>query len=246
MKKRKENLRSFWKSSEMDKLTVAIHQPNYLPWMGFFYKLAKADIFVFLDEVQYPRGSSFANRNRIKTSNGVNYLTIPVSIPSGRKGKITYNEVAFANSKWKTKNLKMIRFNYTKTPYFSEIFPLYQSILEQDLSFTDLNIALIKGFADYLAIDTKTVKLSEILPVFGKKTQLIIDICKVLDAEIYLSGTGGGKDYNDEKLLNDNNIVLKYSDFDHPSYPQLWGEFKSHLSIIDLLFNCGQASKDFI
>ncbi|NOX90296.1 MAG: WbqC family protein, partial [Calditrichaeota bacterium] len=85
---------------------MAMHQPNYIPWLGYFYKIAKADIFVYLDIVQFPRGKSFAARNRIKTPNGATYLTIPVSLPKGKEGKVLYTEVRFADEQWKKKHLK--------------------------------------------------------------------------------------------------------------------------------------------
>lgn len=225
---------------------VAIHQPNYIPYLGYFYKMAKCDIFVFLDEVQYPRGHSFASRNRIKTPNCVIFITIPVRIPEGFKGKVKYNQVKFAHQKWKKKHLKTLEMNYKRARYFDEIFDIYKTQVIKVSNFVDLNINLIKAFANYLEIDTKTIRLSEILTDFGQKTQLIIDICKKLNCNQYLSGTGGGKDYNDVKMLNDNGIELIYSDFVHPQYPQLWGKFQPNLSIIDLLFNCGIESKKIL
>ncbi|MFC1887721.1 WbqC family protein [Candidatus Cloacimonadota bacterium] len=227
-------------------LTIAIHQPDYIPWMGYFYKLAMVDKFVFLDAVQYPRGRRFANRNRIKTSNGVKYLTIPVSIPPGRDGKITYNEIQFADSNWKLKHLRTLKMNYSRSPYFNEIYSMVESVLNMDISFTEQNILLINSIADYLQIKTPVFRLSELLNNFGKKNYLIIDICKKLNADVYFSGTGGGREYNNEELLNQNNIQLKYSDFNHPVYPQLWGEFIPRLSILDLLFNCGPESRTYL
>ena len=222
---------------------VSIHQPNYIPWIGYFYKIFKSDYFVILDVVQYPRGKSFAARNKIKTSNGVTFLTIPVSIPKGEEGKVKYTNVKFADIKWKRKHLKTIEMNYKKTKYFDDIFPLFKNIVEPVENFTEMNIELIKMVNQYLNIDTIIVKLSKLLDEFGQKTQLIIDICKKLDVNVYLSGTGGGKDYNKEDLLNKNEIKLEYSDFQNPTYSQLWGGFESHLSIIDLLFNEGKRSK---
>lgn len=232
--------------SKTDQKIIAIHQPNYIPWLGYFYKMAKCDIFVYLDTVQFPRGQSFAARNRIKTHNGTTWLTIPTSIPSGQKGKATYREVSIAGNKWKRKHLKTIEMNYKKAPYFEEIFEIYKKRIEEDLSLTDLNIQLIEGFADYLKITSKRILLSELLGHFGEKTQLIVDICKALHGNTYLSGTGGGKDYNDESLLNDQGIALQYSTFKHPEYPQLWDGFEHHLSIIDLLMNCGPQSREIL
>jgi hypothetical protein len=224
----------------------AIHQPNYLPWLGYFYKIAKSDIFVFLDIVQYPRGQSFAARNRIKTPNGSSFLTIPISIPHGFSGMVGYHQVKFANDKWKKKHLKTIEFCYKKSKFFTEIFSLLLTEIDRHQSLVDLNIGLIDAICDYLKIKTKCIRLSEILTDVRQKTELIIDIGKAVDGNIYLSGQGGGHDYNDEKLLTRNDIRLIYSDFKHPNYPQLWGAFESHLSIIDLLFNCGPDSSQIL
>jgi len=225
---------------------LSIHQPNYIPYLGFFYKIAKSDVFVYLDEVQFPRGQSFASRNKIKTPNGVVYLTIPISIPRGRKGKVKYSEVEFANDKWKDKHLKTLQFSYKRAKYFDEVFNIFRNQILAHNKFVELNIALIEKFLDYLAIPTKRVRLSKILDKFGKKTELIIDLCKTINAETYLSGTGGGREYNDEEMLLKNNIILKYSNFKHPEYSQLWGEFQSNLSIIDLLFNHGPESRSIL
>jgi len=225
---------------------VSIHQPNYIPWLGYFYKIANSDIFVYLDIVQYPRGQSFAARNKIKTPNGSTYLTIPVSIPGGKKGKALYIEVIFADESWKGRHLKTVELNYKKAPYFKEIFEIYSSQLDRSHSLTELNINLIEAFCHYLEIPTKRIRLSDILTDFGQKTDLIVDICIKTDSTIYLSGDGSGREYNDEKLLNQNGIELTYADFNSPVYSQLWGEFKSNLSIIDLLFNCGNEIKSYL
>ena len=229
----------------MDKI-VAIHQPNYIPWLGYFYKMAKCDYFVYLDTVQYPRGQSFAARNRIKTPNGATYLTIPVRLPHGHKGKVLYSEIECADMKWKDKHLKTIELNYKRAPYFTEIYRLLVTSLEKSERFVDINIGLIEAFANYLNIKSERIKLSEILSQFGQKTQLIIDICKRLKANIYLSGDGGGREYNDPELLNAHNIQLKYTNFKHPVYPQLWSDFVINMSIIDLLFNYGPASNEIL
>lgn len=229
-----------------DSPIVAIHQPNYIPWLGYFYKMWESDIFVFLDTVQYPRGQSYANRNKVKTHNGTTWLTIPISTPSGEKGKVPYTEVEFASTKWKRKHLRTLQMNYKKAEFYDEIYPLLEEKIDKHVDFVELNIDLITSIADYLEIDTRLVRLSNLLDDFGDKTELIIDICKRLNSSIYLSGTGGGKEYNDDELLKENGIELRYSQFKHPEYPQLWDGFESHLSIIDLLFNCGPKSKDIL
>lgn len=225
---------------------LSIHQPNFIPWLGYFYKIAKSDVFVYLDSVQYPRGQSFCARNQVKTPNGRTWLTIPVSLPEGKKGKASFLEVEFATDKWRKKHLRTLQMSYAKAPYYDEIRELMEPVITDETSFVELNISLIERFCEYLDIDTKRIRLSDLLKNYGEKTQLIIDICEAAGAGIYLSGTGGGKEYNDERMLNEAGIELRYSDFKHPEYDQLWGNFESNLSIVDLLMNHGKESREIL
>jgi len=225
---------------------MAMHQANYIPWIGYFHKITHCDIFVYLEVVQYPRGKNFSARNKIKTPNGEIFLTVPVSFPKGRERKVLYTDIQFADQQWKEKHKKTIYLNYKKAPFFAEIFELYDHAIDRSQTLLDLNINLIEAIANYLKINTRRIKLSEILSEFGQKTDLIIDICKAVNADTYLSGTGGGKEYNDEAKLNANGIKLLYDDFHHPVYKQLWGDFIPNLSILDLLFNHGQASSQIL
>lgn len=224
----------------------AMHQPNYLPWLGFFYKMAHTDVFVLLDQVQVPRGQSFAARNRVKTPQGSTWLTVPLSIPSGQKGKALYTEVSFADESWKKDHLKTLKYNYTRADHFEEIFKIYRDIVEPASEFADMNIALIEAFADYLEIDAERVQQSKLGEDFGQKNQLIIELAGEVGGDVYLSGTGGGTEYNDPEILGEHGIELRYSDFEHPTYEQLWNGFESHLSIIDLLFNHGPDSRKIL
>ncbi|MGH1364264.1 MAG: WbqC family protein [Calditrichia bacterium] len=230
----------------MSSTVMAMHQANYIPWLGYFSKMLHSDVFVLLDVVQYPRGQSFSPRNRIKTPNGSSFLTIPLSVPGGKDGKALYTEVAFAGDKWKKKHLKTLELGYKKAPFFEEVYALVEKEIQQQPSFIDLNIGLIQAVASYLDIETKCVRLSEILTDFGQKTDLIIDICREVDANTYLSGTGGGREYNNEQQLDDAGIKLLYSKFEHPEYSQLWGDFISHLSIVDALFMCGKETRGLL
>ncbi len=225
---------------------AAIHQPNYLPWPGYFHKLAAADVFVHLDAVQFPRGQSFAARNRIKTPNGVAFLTVPVTGPKDAEGTFTYLEAAFADDRWRKKHLRTVEQAYAKAPYFEEVLALYRRELERAGTFVELTIGLIDAVADYLEIGTRRVRLSELLPEFGQKTQLIADVCRALDADVYLSGSGGGRDYNDEELLREHGIELRYDAYAYPEHPQLWGPFEPNLSVLDLLMNCGPAARPLV
>jgi hypothetical protein len=230
----------------MDGRSVAIHQPNYIPWPGYFHKISACDVFVYLDAVQYPRGRSFAARNRIKTANGVRFLTIPVSVPKGHSGKASYLEVEFADDPWQERHLKTLEQSYRRAEWFDEVFPLYARELEQHARLIDLNLALIEDFCSYLSITTPRLRLSQLVPSFGTKTELVIDICHAVGATVYLAGGGASRTYLDEGLLNENGIELRFDEFTTPVYPQLWGTFEPQLSIIDMLFNCGIESRTLV
>lgn len=220
-------------------LTMAMHQPNYVPWLGYFHKLASCDVFVHLDNVQFLRGRSFGARNRIKTPNGVTWLTIPVSRPHGREGKVTYAEVGFADPAWRDTHLRTVEMSYRRAPFFDEVFPLYEAGLGAGSSLLDVNLALIESVARYLGITSRQARLSELLDEFGQRNELVIDLCRAIGADVYLSGTGGGREYGDPDLLLRHGIELLFDEYAPPEYPQLWGAFEPSLSVLDALFNCG-------
>lgn len=222
-----------------------MHQANYIPWLGYFYKLAQSDVFVLLDSVQYPRGRHVSARNKIKTPSGDSWLSIPVSVPGQSNSRATYNDVLFSNHKWADKHLRTIELNYKKAPYFNEIMPLLAEKIKNAERLIDLNIDLIESIANYLGITTPRLRLSHILTEFGQKNDLIIDICRAVKADVYLSGNGA-RAYNDRSALASHGIDLIYSDFQHPVYNQLWGAFVPNLSVIDLLFNHGPHSREIL
>jgi hypothetical protein len=222
-----------------------MHQPNYIPWAGYFHKLAACDVFVFLDSVQYPRGQSITARNLIKTPNGVSYLTIPVRLRDASEGKASYLAVEFADPRWKRRHLRTLEHAYKRAPYFDEVYALVARELEAERQFVDLTIGLIGAVADYLGIETPCLRLSQLLPTHGQKTDLIIEVCRSVNASTYLSGTFA-RVYNDERKLAEHGISLRYDEFVPSPYPQLWGDFVPNLSVLDMLFNCGPASRELI
>lgn len=230
----------FFKNIGGTKMIIGIHQPNFLPWLGYLYKIWKSDIFVFLDNVQYTK-NSFINRNKIKTSLGSMWLTIPVSFKFGDLIK----EVRISDKvDWRKKHLKTLEMNYKKARYFSEVFKLIKSVyyLKKWNYLIDLNIEIIKNISTFMNLDTKYIKASA-LNLEGESTELLVSIIKKLKGNIYLSGFGGKK-YQEEELFKKNGIILVYYDFIHPFYEQLWGNFIPNLSIIDLVFNYGSKSID--
>lgn len=222
-----------------DNRIIAIHQPNFLPWLGFFYKILKSDVFVFLDNVQFSK-NSYTNRVKIKTPVGEQWLTVPIFQNFGQIIK----EVKINNSiNWREKHLKTLEMNYKKSGFFSEVISIIEKIYYSNhwVFLSELNIDLIFAICDYLGIKNNFCLASE-LNITGKSTELLISIVKNLRGNVYLSGSGG-INYQDEMMFEKNSISLIYSDFNHPKYTQLWSaEFIKGLSIIDLLFNYGKKS----
>lgn len=225
-------------------MIVAIHQPNYLPWLGYFYKMSRCNIFVMLDNVQYTK-DGFINRNKIKTSQGAIWLTIGV-LTKGHYGQHISEVELNNNVPWSSIHQKSLSQNYSKAPYFRNYISFFEDIYRRKWErLADLNEALIGVICEVLGIkDVKFVRASE-LNVSGQGTELLVNICQAVGADTYLSGPSGQK-YMDEGLFEKENISLRYSDFQHPTYTQLWGDFIPNMSIIDLLFNEGEKSLDIL
>ena len=221
-------------------MIVAIHQPNYLPWLGFFHKMYNSNVFVLLDNTQYPR-RTVCNRNKIKTPQGWVWLTIPVLI----KGKLhqQIKDTKINNeTDWKQKHWLSIQRNYKRAKFFSEYSAFFKQVYEGEWnSLRDLNEHIIRYVARQFGINTKIIRGSELKGVKGKKTDLLISISKALGADTYLSGSYAAN-YMEDKKFNDNNLRVKYQEFQHPNYTQLWGKFIPQMSAIDLLFNEGPNS----
>ena len=223
--------------------TIGILQPGYLPWLGFFEQLACVDLFVIYDDVQFEKGS-WRNRNRIKTPQGMQWLTVPVltkgkEFPSIRNVRINNRE------NWRSRHVKALRQNYGKAPYFQAYAPGLFTILGQDRDMLlDLNLALIQWLGRQLGIDTEMV-LSSDLDVPGVRTERLIQIIRHLGGNSFYEGAAG-KNYIQTEIFLKNSIQVVFQEYRHPVYPQLYGEFISHLSVVDLLFNCGAGSLEII
>jgi hypothetical protein len=225
-------------------MIVSIHQPNYIPWLGFFHKIVQSDVYVSLDIVQFTK-NSFQNRNKIKTANGEMWLTVPV-LTKNKFGQIT-NEAEINNSvSWGRGHCRSIRQNYGKAAYFKFFIEFFETVY-MDENFTklvDLNETILKFINKTLGIRSKFIKASS-LGVQGQGTELLVEICKTIGADTYLSGSGGKK-YLEEQRFKDEGIQLIYDNFQHPIYDQLFGPFLPNLSIIDLIFNHGSLSFDIL
>jgi len=215
---------------------ISIHQPNYLPWIGYFYKIVSADTFVFLDNVDYQYGnsSSVTNKAKIKTNSGVQLLSVPVK---KTKGLRFIKEMPVDNGQpWQRKHLNSIKLTYCKSPFFEPVFELLEGTLNSKTELlATLNETLIANICNYLLIPTNLVKASDLSIEQEDRNIRLIEICKKLNGDIYLSGNGGKK-YNNATLFNEKGIEIKYTEFVHPTYNQLHGTFIPNLSVIDMLF----------
>jgi hypothetical protein len=221
-------------------MIVAGHQPNYLPYLGFFDKIRRSDIFIIEDNVQFER-QGFTNRNRILTADGVRWLTVPIKHVNK---PLLISEVQIANrnnASWKRKHYQTLKHNYCKTPYWNDYEDFFKETYESEWNLLiDLNMHLIKGIMGFLKID-KPLILSSSLTARGKKTALIVSQCREVGAEVQLAGNGC-KDYIDQNLFSEQGIKLVFQNFVHPVYHQSTGRFVPNLSVVDYLFYAGAKS----
>jgi hypothetical protein len=227
-------------------MIISIHQPNYIPWLGYFYKIYKSDIFVLLDNVQFPKESPAA-RNFIKGKDGSKVL-LTVSVKKSKGAFQNYNELELDYStKWNIKHLNQLKDAYIKAPFFKDIFPEFEMILKQPYTnLAELNIKIIKWVIEKLNIKTRLETASEFDDgSLGTKNDRNLNICLHFGAASYLSGAGAKK-YNDESLYKENNVELIYSDYSGRAYPQINGDFVPNLSVLDALFNIGPKESELL
>ena len=223
---------------------VAGHQPNYLPWIGYFNKIYQADKFCLVDSIQFNK-KWFSNRNKIRTNQGEVWLTVPVKTSKKYYQKIS--EVEIDNSlPWRRKHWKTMYLAYQKAPFFNKYADFFEDVYQRNWNMlVDLNEHIIGGILEFLNIDREIIRTSSFNPQ-GKKTDLLIDICRKTGADGYLSGSGGARQYVDEEKFKKAGLLHRFQAFEHPVYPQIHGEFVPRLAIIDLLFNCGPESEKLV
>jgi hypothetical protein len=225
---------------------VVILQPGYLPWLGFFDLMCKADTFVIFDDVQYTV-RDWRSRNRIKTANGVFMLTVPVKARGARESLI--RDVKVDNGQqWQRNHLKSLESFYKKAKCFADINEMINDVYRKSHEFLiDLDMDFIFRIHRYFSLNTKVIFSSEI-PCTGEKDEKLLSICKYLKATHYLSGNAA-KDYLIESIFIGEGINVEWHNYQHPYYNQLWVPkhgFVSHLSILDLLFNHGSESLEIL
>jgi hypothetical protein len=216
---------------------VAIHQPQYLPWLGYLDKLDSADVFIILDTVQFKK-HEWQNRNRVRTKEGWQWLTVPIidRFPE-RIDRVAVN----AGVDWARKHRHALSLQYGKAPHWEPAGPALVVLLERPWPrLCDLNVAVLDLLCEHLGIATPR-RLASTLSAREEPTDRLIDLCRAVGGTTYLAGQGGAG-YMDLARFTQADIAVSAQDYRHPEYPQRYTPFVSHLSVIDLLFNCGPES----
>jgi hypothetical protein len=220
---------------------LAVHQPNYIPWCGYFSKIRACDVFVFLDDAEISTGQSYVYRSQVRGPNGAEWL----SVPTHRSLHQSIRDVTFADAKWARKHLHKLDALYAKAPHFREVFPLLEPIFrEPGELLADFNIRLIRAIAAYLGLERRFERSSE-LKVEGKRDDRHIALAAAVGADRYLSGKGG-QGYQDPARFAEAGLRLEVSEYTPVAYSQIHGEFLPGLSIVDALFNCGRGAAELL
>jgi hypothetical protein len=230
-------------------MIVAAHQPHYLPWLGYLAKLASCDLFVVMDDLQY-EPQNFQNRNRVKVNNGAAWLTVPIArgSQSERISDKIIDEPTNEREHWQRRTWETLRVHYGPCPWFD----CYARDLEDVYTrrwrkLVDLDLHMLELHRAWFGLCTP-VLLASSLGLRGARTARILDLCRAVGADTYLSGSGASTTYLDTELLRGHGIEVTWQNFHHPEYPQRYPHqgFVPRLAALDLLFNCGPRSRDIL
>lgn len=225
-------------------MILTAHQPLFLPYLGHFAKIASSDVFVFLDTLSYSK-LGFYSRNKIRTNDGWMWLVVPVLTHGHHNDPL--NQMKIDNSKnWRRKHLKAIELAYSKAPYFELYHDFFKETYSMEWEFlTELNEHFIRYFLKILKINVKFIKSSSLPELEGEKSSLLLDLCKKLNADVFIFGKTGKK-YAKTEDFKSSEIKVVFQEYKHPEYFQIHGDFIPYMSIIDLLFNCGPKSLEIL
>jgi hypothetical protein len=225
-------------------MIVSINQPAYLPWLGYFHRIAHSDAHVVLDSVQFEK-NSFTNRNKVRSAQGWLWLTVPVKT-SGKFGALAIANVEIANDRdWAEKHWATLRVNYAKAPYFREHAGFFEDIYRRKwVRLHELTWMITEYLLEAFEIRTP-IYFSSRMNALGKKDELVLNLCREMNATVYLSGSLG-RNYLREDLFTERGISVRYDDYLHPTYQQVYSGFEPYMSALDLLFNTGPRSREIL
>jgi WbqC-like protein family len=219
---------------------VAIHQPNFFPWLGYFDKIARADLFVLLDNVQFPKkGGTWTNRVQLAVGGKADWLTMPII--RSYHGVRCIGDMKINNSTpWRAKMLKTIQMNYARASFFNDVFPFLVDLVNNPTdSLLHYNVTAIQTLVEALHLAPSKLILGSTLNIEGAGTDLLIEIIKAVDGRTYLCG-GGATGYQEDEKFAEAGIELIYQNFKYPVYAQGNNRrFISGLSVVDTLMHCG-------
>jgi hypothetical protein len=222
-------------------------QPAYLPWLGYFHRVAISDLHIVLDHVEIDRNSKtkFANRNKVRTNEGWCWLTVPL-LTGGRSNRLQINQLEIDDaSRWRKKHWSTMQLNYSRSSHFEEHESFFKETFERPWRMlSDLQTTITKYLLETLAISTP-VMFSSQMGVESRKDQLILDLCRHVNASQYISGPFG-REYLSEERFVEAGIQLRFHEYRHPVYQQAYPGFEPFMSVIDLLFNCGAESSEIL
>jgi hypothetical protein len=228
-------------------MRISIIQSNYIPWKGFFDLIGRCDEYVIFDSVQYAR-RHWHNRNRIKTANGVQWLTIPVATRGHFDQPIDEVEIEKTGKHWAEKHWRTIELAYRRAPFFEALAPDVKGLYERAgplARLTEVNEIFLRGIAAMLGLNTRFTR-DTAYPLSRAKTEGLLDIAKAAGADIYLSGPSA-RDYFDEPMFRAAGIATEWMSYDgYPEYRQLHGGFEHAVTVLDLLFNTGPEAPRYL
>jgi len=232
--------------SKINKKTIAIMQPTFLPWLGYFALLDRVDEFVFFDHVQFEK-RSWQQRNKIRTHDGEMWLSVPVSNKGKREQSIRDTEIMYDGKRSPlTKLMSSIEMNYKNTPFYSHYADdLNSFFMQEPEKINDLNQNIISWICQKLDINTPCIQSSN-LNVSGTKADLLVNICRKRNATNYISPPGSKVYLDESSAFESAGITISYFDYNHPKYAQLHGDFLPYMCILDLIFNAGPSSAEII
>lgn len=230
-------------------MIVAAHQPHYMPWLGYLDKVAKADVFVVMDDLQF-EPQNYQNRQRLKLADGPGWLTVPLA-HGAQNERICDKQIAPSENPkqhWQHRHWKTLQLSYGGTAYFDEYAPALREVYARRwTSLLELDLHMFVLALRWFDIRTPVIRSSQ-LGLTGTKTKRLIDMCKKLGARCYLTGSGGSAGYLDSEQMGRAGVGVIWQQFTHPLHPQRYPRhgFASHLGFLDLLLNCGPASRDIL
>jgi hypothetical protein len=230
-------------------MIVAVHQPHFVPWLGYLDRMARSDLFIVLDHVQFER-RNYQNRTMIRLEDQAKWLTVPV-VQLSQKERIVDkridNSEDGSSRSWGPNHFKTLKYAYRKAPYFDQYASRLQDILESRWDrLVDLDLAMLEFARDAFEIRTPLVRSSQ-LKAEGARSALLLNLCKEVGATAFLGGLGGSRAYLDLAAFEQAGMGVRWQDFVHPEYAQCGdAPFMKGLMSLDLLFNCGPAGRDLL